>query len=261
MGSIKGRKPKISVCMAVYNGSKYLKEQLNSILEELHPADELIIVDDHSTDNSVRIIKDLKDKRIKIFLNERNLGPTRTFERGLELATGDFIFFSDQDDVWIKGKIGKMLDAFKKHGTMAVNSDSIVVDEKKKIIAKSFFSLRDSGPGVLKNYYKNTYSGACLAIDCRAKEWILPFPKYIAQHDEWIGLTCDFVGGVHFLREPLIYYRRHPSTQTKLHSLKFGRIILNRLRYSIAILGGLFKLLRMRWKYRRRKKRVDAQGP
>src|SRR5690554_2119128 len=103
----------ISVCMATYNGGRYIEEQLNSILSQLGPDDEVIICDDCSTDNTVEKATAIGDSRIKIFRNEKNLGYIRNFEKSVVLANGDYIFLSDQDDIWPSGRIALMLSAMK----------------------------------------------------------------------------------------------------------------------------------------------------
>ena len=89
----------ISVCMATYNGEKYIQEQIDSILCQLSKDDELVISDDHSTDATCDIIKSYNDRRIKLFLNELAKGVTHNFENALLHSKGDIIFLADQDDV------------------------------------------------------------------------------------------------------------------------------------------------------------------
>jgi hypothetical protein len=115
-----------------------------------------------------------------------------------------------------------------------------------------FFEHRGAGPGPVKNFVKNTYLGACMAVAHRAKEWILPFPRLVVQHDEWIGISCDIVGGVHFLPEKLILYRRHGGTATSQERrLPLPVIVRNRARYLLAIAGRMPALLRHRRRVRR----------
>src|SRR5688572_23511076 len=96
---------RVSVCMAVYNGAAFLKTQVESILQQLHAEDELIVVDDASQDDSMRILQELHDPRLRVHRNERNQGVLATFERALRLARGDIVFLSDQDDVWLAAKV------------------------------------------------------------------------------------------------------------------------------------------------------------
>ncbi len=237
--------------MAVYNGSEFLKEQLTSILKQLKKSDEVVIVNDASRDHSGRIIEKMGDKRIRLFHNSVNLGLIKSFEKAISLADGDILFLSDQDDIWMKGKIAKTLEVFNRVKPLVVVSDAILVDARKKVIEKSFFSMRNSGPGVFKNIYKNTYIGACMAFDSKAKEWILPFPRTITMHDEWVGVTCNFVGKVFFFKEPLVYYRRHLGTVTKERRLKMYKVIVNRIKFLTALFQRLLKLLKCRWETHR----------
>ena len=94
---------KISVCIATYNGEKYIDEQLLSILKQLGPDDEVIIVDDYSKDNTVDKIRKFNDPRVNIYENEVNRSHVYSFGRAISLATSDIIFMSDQDDLWIDG--------------------------------------------------------------------------------------------------------------------------------------------------------------
>ena len=99
------RKP-VSICMALYNGAKFVEEQIDSILPQLdHPNDEIIIVDDFSKDNSVELISNYKDPRIKLIKNKSNIGYIKTFEKAINLSKNDIIFLSDQDDIWENNKV------------------------------------------------------------------------------------------------------------------------------------------------------------
>ena len=91
----------ISVCIATYNGEKFIQKQIKSILSQISLNDEVIVVDDLSSDNTVKIIESLNDKRIKIYLNNKNQREVYSFNRAIELAKNNFIFLSDQDDIWI----------------------------------------------------------------------------------------------------------------------------------------------------------------
>jgi glycosyltransferase involved in cell wall biosynthesis len=105
----------ISVCMAVYNGEKYLQEQIESILKQLSPEDELVLSDDASTDASIEIIERIKDSRLILLKNEKRLGPIYNFERALVHCRGDLIFLSDQDDLWLTGKVNACVQKLKEY--------------------------------------------------------------------------------------------------------------------------------------------------
>lgn len=208
---------KSSVCMAVYNGEKYLQQQLSSILEQLEKEDEVIIINDCSTDNSLSIISSFSDPRIQVISNSNNLGVISSFEKALNNAAGDIIFFSDQDDIWLPGKVKTVTDCMKHYQCCAVVSNALVIDEDEKIIHNSYFSIRKIGsPGVWKSFYRNNYIGCCMAICSSIKPLVLPFPDSIPMHDIWIGMVCDFLGEVKFIQSPLVAYRRHSYNQTAL---------------------------------------------
>jgi glycosyltransferase involved in cell wall biosynthesis len=219
---------KISVCMAAYNGSQFIEEQVVSILCQLKEGDELIIVNDYSTDNTLETLKSFNSSKIKIINNTRNLGLVKSFEIALNHSTGDIIFFSDQDDIWIEGKVIKTLDHMQQQKSLVVVCDATVFNEDGKIIQDSFFNFRNSGSGLLKNFYKNSYIGCCMAIDAKVKPYILPLPDKTLLHDEWIGLICEVLGRTSFLPEILVMYRRHSMNQTNMSRASWRKVIQKR---------------------------------
>jgi glycosyltransferase involved in cell wall biosynthesis len=135
---------KISVCMATYNGCEYVKDQISSILVQLRADDELIIVDDKSTDITLQILDEFNDSRIKIIKNEINLGVIKNFEKAINNASGNLIFLSDQDDVWLPNKVEKILQVFQKYPDITlILSDAQIIDSEGQITADSFFKIRD----------------------------------------------------------------------------------------------------------------------
>jgi glycosyltransferase involved in cell wall biosynthesis len=219
---------KFSVCIAVYNGEEYLKKQLVSILEQLNINDEVIIVNDKSSDNSLHVIHSFCDKRIKVLNNVINLGVVHSFERAINQASGDIIFLSDQDDIWMPGKIEVISKYMMESQCRAVVSDALVIDGQEEVICDSYFTLRQSGPGIWKNFYRNSYIGCCMAIRSDVKPFILPFPKSIPMHDAWIGMVCDLLGEVKFLPEQLVAYRRHLANQSELQGKDWNKMVRKR---------------------------------
>jgi glycosyltransferase involved in cell wall biosynthesis len=199
----------ITVCMASFNGEKYIKEQIYSILNQLGNEDELIISDDGSTDNTLEIIKEIEDIRIKLYKNNNIHGYAHNFENALKQASGDYIFFSDQDDIWLPNKVEIMLPYLKADNF--VISDAYITNEKLEINGR-ISSWRKYKKGYIRNLYKSIYAGCTCAFTKRIKEYSLPFPstKYI-QHDTWIGLLCELKFNVVNIEEALILYRRHNS--------------------------------------------------
>ena len=125
----------ISVCMATYNGETYIKEQIESIINQLSSSDELIISDDKSTDNTLKIINEFKDPRIKIYIHEKDHGFVKNFENALEKAKGDFIFLSDQDDIWLPNKVAATLKELEYYDFVV--SDCITINKYGEIISHS----------------------------------------------------------------------------------------------------------------------------
>lgn len=206
---------KISVCMATYNGEQYILEQLQSILPQLDASDEIIISDDHSTDKTIEVIKSLNDQRIIISFNERDKGFTSNFENALRQASGDIIFLSDQDDVWLPTKVKTLVDSLQYNDLVVANSK--VTDEYLNVTNESFFEIFKSGPGILKNLGYNTYYGYSMAFKKRILDYALPFPKNReVAFDIWIGFVSEIVGKVFFIKEPQVLYRRNSNTVTTI---------------------------------------------
>ena len=207
----------ISVCIATYNGGKYIREQLISILTQLGQNDEIIISDDGSIDDTLKIISELKDSRIRIIKHVKEKSylhnfdyVTHNFENALYNASGDIIFLSDQDDVWLHGKVDLMQKALDNH--LLVLSDCKISDSSLCILYDSYFKLNGLRVGVMKNLIKNSFLGACMAFRRELLKKALPFPKDSVPHDIWLGILACHYGNVAYLPVPLIIYRRHEAT-------------------------------------------------
>jgi glycosyltransferase involved in cell wall biosynthesis len=204
---------KISVCMAVYNGAAHLLPQMHSILSQLREDDELVIVDDASQDESEKLLRSLSDTRLHVHRNEKNLGVLATFEKGLRLAQGDIVFLSDQDDLWLPGKVDKIIAVFSLNSEITlVVSDAQIIDESGCVVAHSFFAQRGRFvAGVLPNLLKNKYLGCTMAFRRSMLDRFLPIPDDVPMHDMWFGLVNEIFGKTHYIDQPLIAYRRHGS--------------------------------------------------
>ncbi len=224
----------VSVCLASYNGEKFIKEQILSILHQLNFDDELIISDDSSTDHTVEIIKSIDDSRVKLLAINQFKDPIKNFQNALKNAKGEVVFLSDQDDVWLTDKYSDTLQLLKSYDLVV--SDSIIVDEQLNTLHPSFFKYFKSGKGILKNMLKSSYYGSCMAFNRMLLDTALPFPdtKEIG-HDLWIGLVAEMTGEVLFYQKPLILYRRHSNAFTpvnvgkstrKKRQMLYGRIVM-----------------------------------
>ena len=207
---------KISVCMATRNGGRYIGEQVASILPQLGPDDEVIVSDDSSTDETVRIVKDLNDPRIRLLEGNTFYSPIFNFENALKRTTGEIIILSDQDDVWLEGRVERILSRFR-HASSAIHlliQNGYVVDDAGGVIEESLFRKINAGKGLLKNIYDNTYMGCCMAFSRPLLEIALPFPRRIPMHDMWLGILAELFGTVEFDAERTIWYRKHAASTT-----------------------------------------------
>jgi glycosyltransferase involved in cell wall biosynthesis len=228
----------ISVCIASYNGEKYIKAQLDSILCQISLSDEIIISDDSSSDNTLKIIKSYNDPRIKLFEGNVFHSPIFNFENALKKASGDFIFLSDQDDIWIENKVSTMM--IELLSSDLVISDAYIVDNKGEIISKSFYKVNKSSSGIFSNLLNNSYLGCTMAFKSTFKPFILPFPSSIPMHDIWIGNVISFKGKVCFINDKLIKYRRHggnasPTGEKSSYSFLYRISYRIRLIYTLLI--------------------------
>ena len=204
----------ISVCIATYNGAKYIKEQVDSIRTQLSESDEIIVSDDGSTDDTLAVLAAIGDSRIKVVKNEGTHGVTGNFENALTKATGDYVFLSDQDDVWLSTKVELFMRKFDE-GAEIILSDCHITDASLNIVSVSKFKDDGVYTGILRNIAKCCMLGSCMAFRRENMSIFLPFPrsKYI-YHDIWIGLTMQYAKGITILREPTMLYRRHENTVT-----------------------------------------------
>jgi glycosyltransferase involved in cell wall biosynthesis len=197
--------------MATYNGSRYLREQLDSILAQLGPLDEMIVVDDGSRDETVAMLQSLGDGRVRLHRNERNLGPIQSFERALGLSLGEVVLLSDQDDVWLPGKLDAIVAAFEAHpSAQVVVSDAQVIDASGSLTLPSHMATRGGfRAGLFSTLWKNRYLGCAMAVRRQTLATALPIPRRVPMHDMWLGIVGGLLGDVVYLPSALIQYRRH----------------------------------------------------
>lgn len=203
------RNTRISVCLATYNGGKFIKEQLTSIIDQLGIDDEIIISDDHSIDNTLAIVKSFNDNRIKIHFNKYDRGYVNNFEHAIEQSSGQYLFLADQDDVWLPGKVDQFLVALQKFDIVV--SDAKITDTNLAIVSSSHFELHQVKTGFFHNWIKTRYIGACMAFRAEMLDKILPFPsnKKLCAHDYWIALVGERFYSLGLITEPFLLYRRH----------------------------------------------------
>jgi len=216
----------ISVCMATYNGERFISRQVRSILEQLTDDDEVIVVDDCSTDCTVETVKRLDDPRITIHVNDRNRGEVFSFSRAMSYAKKEFLFLSDQDDIWIPGRIALMQRRLAESGASVVSSNFEWMNTNEDWIAVPFDGVAscDSNKHV-KNILgiflgKTNYFGCAMALRREFMNVVAPIPSFVESHDLWIALGSNLVGANAHLDEPTLRKRRHADNATSTVSTR-----------------------------------------
>ena len=198
--------------MATFNGERYLKYQLNSIIQQIGHGDEIIICDDGSRDGTIRIIQEYsqKDNRIKLTRNTHR-GVVLNFEDAIRKCKNDLILLSDQDDVWNANKVSVVKSAFQRGNKMLVLHNALnYCDGRPQELL-----IQKMKHGVLKNIIKSNYWGCCMAFRREFVKDILPFPNRLIAHDQWIGLIAESRNEVQFIDESLIMHRVHEKNVTR----------------------------------------------
>lgn len=216
---------RISIVLCTYNGAKYLEEQLDSLIQQSISWDELIIIDDASTDGTVEILTqfEIMHKNVRLFIKPENKGVTHRYEEGIRVAACDYIFLCDQDDVWEEKKLERMIDVFKETDAKLVFSDARCIDSSGNFLG---YNLWDQigfnkaerlqmmeGKGMLVTVRHNVASACCMAFRNSLKRNILPIvhgSKHLL-HDRFIlAITVAlYPDSVKFIDEQLVYYRIH----------------------------------------------------
>ena len=227
---------KISVALCTYNGENFLREQLNSIINQSVSVNEIVVCDDCSSDTTPKILEEFNQKYpqlFKIFINEINLRSNKNFEKAIGLATGDYIFLSDQDDIWRNDKVEKTIEIFTKNTSAeGVFSNANFIDEKsEKIFPElslwSSVNFFESSIKSENDLYKslinvgNFLTGATLCIKKEVQAYLFPF-KTINNfiHDEWIAYILTRRKTLFYSSEKLISYRLHSNQQLGVGEIK-----------------------------------------
>ena len=209
---------RVSVCLAAHDGAEYVGEQVRSILDQLGPTDELVVVDDASTDDTVSIVQSLGDARVTVHRSDANVGSVRTIERALGLARGAYLLLADQDDVWVPGRLEAMVAALESDGVVAT---SVAVLGDPPGPPRWTLRARDS-----HRYAANVaavlvgvrwYFGCAMGLRRDLLPVVLPFPPWLTEsHDLWIGLVGNVTREMRHLEDPSVERRLHGSNQTPL---------------------------------------------
>lgn len=212
------REKAVSVCMAVYNGEKYLRQQIESILPQLDKThDELIIVDDGSTDNSENIIRSYNSGIIHFYKNDINIGYKDTFEKAIQLSSNDMIFLSDQDDIWVDGRLNLMYNKLMHSQYLLICSNFKSFSNNSNTINRFKTQLKasDSTKNIknILHLFKGdiAYFGCTMAFKKEFKNYILPFPSFVREHDHWIAVMGNILRKILHMDEVSLLHRIHSN--------------------------------------------------
>lgn len=253
---MKKRTKQISVCIATYNGERFLRMQLDSIVAQMIDGDELIIVDDHSSDSTVEIIKSYCSVvKIKIVINEENKGVNKSFEVCIANASNEIILLADQDDIWPVDRVAIMVDALADDKVKLVSGNSCYVDavgdpidfpaiplkssESKKLLINTARILMGQG----------AYFGCAMAFKKTLNNIILPFPDYIESHDLWIAQAA-IISNESLHIESIVLLRRVHGNNASIINRPLIEKLFSRAVFIGSILHIAFRLLIKRNKQR-----------
>ena len=211
----------ITVLLAVYNGEKFLKPQIESILNQTVRDIKILIRDDGSNDKSPEIIAEYASKfpnKISVIKGEPTGSAVSNFGEMLKQCDDDYIMFADQDDVWFEDKVQKTFDAMLKAESedpdlpVLVHTDLVVTDSELNTISDSFFNYQKIIPEDLtinKLLVQNYVTGCTVMINRILKNRAIPIPESAAMHDWWLALAASAFGKIVTVNQPLMYYRQH----------------------------------------------------
>lgn len=246
----------ISVCMATFNGEKYIKEQIESIILQLHDEDEIIIVDDASTDRTHEVISSISDSRISLSINEMNLGVVKNFERAIRLSNKKYIFLADQDDIWPPNRLDQMLQEMDSKNSYLVSGNIRHFNEKMMPLYVPLIQTRipslnsNDSRKTWKNVMrilggKANYFGCAMCLNIDIKKYILPFPQCVESHDLWIALAANLIKKNSHL-EGMVVDRRVHGNNYSVTKRSFISKVKSRLFFLLQILILYHRIMRVK---------------
>jgi glycosyltransferase involved in cell wall biosynthesis len=217
--------------MATYNGEPYVREQLESILAELGPQDEVIVADDASTDATLEVLASVGDRRVVVLAAEANMGHVRTFERAMRAAQGDIVMLADQDDVWPRGRVAALTAALQGYpvaaGNLQVFGGGPAPDLPDLRRQESGANARNIA-GILLG--RRAYFGSAMAYRAELAPTLLPVPSFVEAHDLWLALAGSVAGGVAHVESPVVLRRVHGQNLTPQSRRSLRRVAMTRVR-------------------------------
>lgn len=201
----------VSVVMATYNGEMYLREQVDSIINQTYRPIEIIIVDDCSSDSTFDILKEYERRHdfIRVYKNEINKGVSSTFSSGVAKSFGSYIAFSDQDDFWLPNKLDKLVNDI--GNNLLICSDFISVDSQLNVIGDQYNKSMNKLPRQCFSDYLigNNIIGCCTMISRELVTLSMPIPDRFYMHDYYFAIWASFYNSIKKIPDSLVYYRQH----------------------------------------------------
>jgi glycosyltransferase involved in cell wall biosynthesis len=209
--------PLISIALCTYNGERFLRDQINSVLNQTYSNLEIIIIDDKSTDGTMEILRSFERefKKIKVHQNEANIGYGKNFEKAIDLCNGDYIALSDQDDIWEEHKISRQLESINENLLNYHNSEFI--DSNGNSLKKSIFDICKPYNGNDSRHFlfENCVSGHTILFKKSLKKYLVNFPNGIF-YDQWIAYVATNIGSINYIDDKLVKFRRHEENSTDI---------------------------------------------
>lgn len=236
---------RVSICMATYNGAGYLREQMDSIMVQLQPEDELIISDDHSTDETMSILASYRDPRVRVITNPGGRGHVQNFAHAMASATAEFIALSDQDDIWVADRLERMIQRLKR-----MPEHSLVVGDFLEFDCNGTLANQTSlgpspanGTDALFRIFigRAKYFGSTFLFRRDLLRYVLPIPPLIEAHDIWIAMNATIRGRVEHLQEMTLMRRLHEGNLSPRHRRGLLKVLRSRGMYLVSLLLASFR--------------------
>jgi glycosyltransferase involved in cell wall biosynthesis len=239
---------KISIALTTFNGQLFIKDQLNSILNQTITPNEIVIIDDKSTDDTCSIIRNFESSiPIFLYVNSEKLGVNSNFEKAISLCTGDYIAISDQDDVWLNDKLELLIQRALNINTdlpILIRSNSYVMNYNLTINYGPVF-LTEQPRNLYKRFFYPNAQGAGMLLNYKLKKAIIPFPKDIHAYDFYIAMMAEIIGKSEYVNKPLMLYRIHSNNAVGISEiLPIKKRIIKAIKgnYEIGVPGAFITL-------------------
>lgn len=238
---------RVSVCMATFNGERYLREQLDSILAQLSADDEVVVVDDASTDSTVRVLEEVDDSRVHVHRRGTNGGYVTAFHEAIGHSRGRYVLFSDQDDVWTPRRVERMVDALRSSNVVASNMVILGTDERP-----SWWMPRRQARQWRRNIARilagvSGYYGCGMGFRREFTRVVVPFPSFLREsHDLWLALAGNLAHSIALVEEPTLRRRVHGDNVTPTRPRSLRKVLAARVMLIRAVIVLSRRLRQMR---------------